>query len=104
MLLAMALIGNGAYASTADQELLDILLKNGSINKTQYKSMVGKEGLASSQLLEILSSNGTISKEQYSSLTSKSPSLAAAPPVLVTPQPAGATGSTAQNGNIPMRV
>ncbi len=64
MLLAMALIGNGAYASTADQELLDILLKNGSINKTQYKSMVGKEGLASSQLLEILSKNGAISKDQ----------------------------------------
>jgi len=81
MLLAMALIGNGAYASTADQELLDILLKNGSINKTQYKSMLGKEGLASSQLLEILSKNGTITKSQYSTLTSKDPSLAATPVV-----------------------
>ena len=74
MLLAMALIGNGAYASTADQELLDILLKNGSINKTQYKSMVGKEGLASSQLLEILSKNGAISKDQYTCLLYTSPS------------------------------
>ncbi len=86
MLLAMALIGNGAYASTADQELLDILLKNGSINKTQYKSMVGKEGLASSQLLEILSKNGAISKDQYTNLTSKDPSLAA--PVVATAAPA----------------
>ncbi len=82
MLLAMALIGNGAYASTADQELLDILLKNGSINKTQYKSMLGKEGLASSQLLEILSKNGAISKDQYANLTSKDPSLAPAAPVV----------------------
>lgn len=98
MLLAMALIGNGAYASTADQELLDILLKNGSINKTQYKSMLGKEGLASSQLLEILSQNGTITKDQYSSLTTQNPALAAAPPVLVTPQHAGAPGSAAQSG------
>ena len=85
MLLAMALIGNGAYASTADQELLDILLKNGSINKTQYKSMVGKEGLASSQLLEILSKNGAITKSQYTTLTSKDPSLAAAPVVAAAP-------------------
>ncbi len=79
LLLAMALIGNGAYASTADQELLDILLKNGSINKSQYNSMLGKDGLASSQLLDILSKNGTITKDQYANLTTKNPSLAPTP-------------------------
>jgi phosphate-selective porin OprO/OprP len=93
-LLAMALFGTGAYASTADQELLDILLKNGSINKAQYNSMVGKEGMASSQLLEILSKNGTITKDQYANLTSKNPSLAAAPAPVATLK----TASTGSDG------
>ena len=85
VLLALALTGSGAYASTADQELLDILLKNGSINKTQYSSMLGKEGMASSQLLEVLSKNGTITKDQYANLTKKNPTLAAAPAPAATP-------------------
>jgi phosphate-selective porin OprO/OprP len=93
-LLALALFGTGAYASTADQELLDILLKNGSINKAQYNSMVGKEGMASSQLLEILSKNGTITKDQYANLTSKNPSLAAAPAPVATLK----TASTGSDG------
>jgi len=77
-LLILALFGTGAHGAAADKELLDILLKNGSINKDQYNSMAGKEGLASSQLLEILSKNGTITKDQYTSLSSKTPAPAAA--------------------------
>lgn len=83
-LLAMALFSGGVYASAADQELLDILLKNGSINKEQYKSMTGKEGLASSQLLDILTKNGAITKDQYANLTKKDSSLAAAPAPVAT--------------------
>jgi len=94
VLLALALTGSGAYASTADQELLDILLKNGSINKTQYSSMLGKEGMASSQLLEILTKNGTITKDQYTGLTKKNPSLAATPAPVATLK----TASTGTDG------
>ena len=79
-LLILALFGTGAHAAAADKELLDILLKNGAINKDQYNSMAGKEGMASSQLLEILSKNGTITKDQYTSLTAKNPTLVAAAP------------------------
>jgi len=86
-LLILALFGTGAHAAGADKELLDILLKNGSINQSQYNSMLGKEGLASSQLLEILSKNGTITKDQYSSLTKKDPALVAAAPAPVSPPP-----------------
>ncbi len=89
----MALIGNGAFASSADQELLDILLKNGSINKTQYNSMLGKEGMASSQLLDILSKNGTITKDQYANLTKKDPALAAAPVATLKTPSSGSDGT-----------
>lgn len=102
-LLAMALISSaGAYASTADQELLDILLKNGSINKDQYKSMTGKAGLASSQLLDILSKNGTITKDQYANLTKKDPSLAAPVATLKTPNvnPDGTHVTFGKNGGL----
>ena len=78
-LLVLGLFGAGAHGAAADKELLDILLKNGSINKTQYNAMAGKDGLASSELLDVLSKNGTITKDQYSSLTTKHPALAAAP-------------------------
>lgn len=77
--VALALFGTGsAFAAGADQDLLDILLKNGVINKPQYDSMVGKQGLASSALLDVLAKNGTITKEQYSSLTKKDPTLVVA--------------------------
>lgn len=77
--LILALSGGGAHATAADQELLDILLKNGAINKTQYNSMAGKEGMASSELLDVLAKNGTISKDQYDNLTKKHPAVAAKP-------------------------
>ncbi len=85
MLLALALFGFAAHGAAADKELLDILLKNGSINKSQYNAMSGKEGLASSELLDVLSKNGTITKDQYTNLTKKNPSLAAAAPAAAAP-------------------
>jgi len=84
-MLVLALFGAGAHGAAADKELLDILLKNGSINKSQYNSMSGKEGLASSELLDVLSKNGTITKDQYTSLTTKHSSLAASTAVLKAP-------------------
>jgi phosphate-selective porin OprO/OprP len=87
-LLVLALFGAGAHGAAADKDLLDILLKNGSINKTQYNSMAGKEGLATSELVETLSKNGTITKEQYTKLTTKNPSLAAQTAVLKSPNEA----------------
>ncbi|MDD5033227.1 MAG: porin [Methylococcaceae bacterium] len=71
-LLILALSGNIAHAS-ADKELLDILLKNGSISKAQYGSLSGKEGLASNELLDVLVKNGTITKDQFSNLSKKTP-------------------------------
>jgi len=101
-LLILALFGGGAHASGADQELLDILLKNGAINKDQHSAMVGKEGLASSQLLDILSKNGTITKDQYVSLTKKDPALVpAAPAAAVAKAPSDGTHVTfGHNGGL----
>lgn len=79
-------------AASGDKDLLDVLLKNGAINKKQYDAMAGKDGMASSDLLEVLSKNGVITKDQYSNLTKKNSSLVAAAPaaVVATPAPAAA--------------
>jgi phosphate-selective porin OprO/OprP len=75
-----ALLSGTALA--ADSELLDVLLKNGVINKDQYGALSKKGGdLGGADLLEILQKNGAITKDQYSSLSKKqSQSAAAAAP------------------------
>ncbi len=65
-------------SSAADKELLDVLLKNGIINKQQYSALSQKGGeLGGNDLLEMLQKNGAITKDQYATL-SKKPSVAAA--------------------------
>lgn len=59
-------------ASAADTELLDILLKNGAISKSQYGALSKQGGeLASADLLDILSKNGAITRDQYTRLSRK---------------------------------
>jgi phosphate-selective porin OprO/OprP len=77
-----ALLSGTAFA--ADKELLEILLKNGVIDKQQYGSLSEKGGdLGGADLLEILQKNGAITKDQYSNLSKKqaaAPAVAAAKP------------------------
>ncbi|CAL1241123.1 OprO/OprP family phosphate-selective porin [Candidatus Methylocalor cossyra] len=56
----------------ADKELLDVLLKNGIINKAQYEALLKKGGdVGGADLLTILQKNGAITKEQYATLSKK---------------------------------
>jgi phosphate-selective porin OprO/OprP len=80
--LSLATLFSGSSLG-ADQELLDILLKNGVINKQQHGALAQKGGqLGSNELLEILQKNGAITKDQYSALNKKqnAPATAAAAP------------------------
>ncbi|SMF93501.1 phosphate-selective porin OprO and OprP [Methylomagnum ishizawai] len=68
-------------AAAADTELLDVLLKNGTITQTQYRALSQKGGnLGGADLLEILQKNGAITKDQYSSLSKKQSAPVAAAP------------------------
>lgn len=77
--LTLATLLSGT-ALAADKELLDILLKNGVINKDQH-SALGKKGgdLGGADLLEILQKNGAITKDQFAALNKKQAATAAAP-------------------------
>lgn len=80
--LSLAALFSGSSLG-ADQELLDILLKNGVIDKQQHGALAQKGGqLGSNELLEILQKNGAITKDQYSALNKKqkAPATAAAAP------------------------
>lgn len=66
--LSLAMMLPGA-AFAVDQELLDILLKNGVITKDQHGTLGKKEGGPGGQeLLDILMKNGAITKSQYGDL------------------------------------
>jgi phosphate-selective porin OprO/OprP len=59
-------------AMAADSELLDVLLKNGSISEEQYNALSKKGGDNNDgDLLEVLKKNGAITKDQYNSLSKK---------------------------------
>jgi phosphate-selective porin OprO/OprP len=74
------MISAPATSAPSDNELLDVLLKNGVISKEQYDSLAKRGGAtASSELLDILQKNGAITKEQYTKLAKPSPATPAAP-------------------------
>lgn len=69
---SMLLLGSQAVQAV-DKELLDTLLKNGSINQTQYDNLLKKKtadtaDVESPQLYEILLQNGVINQAQFDNL------------------------------------
>jgi phosphate-selective porin OprO/OprP len=71
-----ALLSGTALA--ADTELLDVLLKNGVIDKEQHGALSKKGGeLGGNDLLDVLQKNGAITKDQYASLSRKQASVSA---------------------------
>lgn len=91
-----ALLSGASFA--ADKELLEILLKNGVINKQQYGSLSEKGGdLGGADLLDILQKNGAITKDQYSTLSKKQ---AAAPVKADAKHAAGEPGKVETKGKL----
>lgn len=82
-----------------DNELLEVLLKNGIIKKEQYDALAKKgHATASPDLLEILKQNGAITQDQYAKLSKPAPAPIpaaspappkAAAPAVATAKPAG---------------
>lgn len=67
-------------AAAADTKLLDVLLENGVISRSQHGSLSRKEGAsARDELLEVLRRNGAITRKQYGDLAGKRGDVAAAP-------------------------
>lgn len=67
-ILFLYLFSSLVFAS--DSKLLDALLKNGVINKTQYNELVkSNSNVKNDDLIAILQKNGAISKDQAASLT-----------------------------------
>jgi phosphate-selective porin OprO/OprP len=92
-----------AAAAANDTKLLDALLKNGVINKTQYHELLKAGGnFTNDALLSVLAQNGAITKDQASTLAKGQAPAGTTPAPAVTATPAIAKEAKTQDSYVHM--